>query len=77
MEKNTNKVKNLRQVNHQQVIIKIDDAHDLSVVSLDGKPEIAILGPEGVMHDTVEPISNVKQLVHYLAKYFGGPINEV
>jgi len=59
------------KIDHQQVIVKIDDAHDLSIVSIDGKPEIAILGPEGVMHDTVEFFSNVKGLIRYLNKYFG------
>ena len=60
------------KVDHQQVIVRIDDAHDLSIVSIDGKPEIAILGPEGVMHDTVEFFGNVKGLIKYLNKYFGG-----
>jgi len=60
------------KVDHQQVIVKIDDSHDLSIVSINGKPEIAILGPEGVMHDTVEFFGNVKGLIKYLNKYFGG-----
>jgi len=62
----------MRDFNHQQVLLKIDDVHDLSIVSINGKPEIAIMGPEGVYNDSVEPLDNVKQLVNYLARYFGG-----
>jgi len=65
----------MRGFDHQQVLLKIDDVHDLSIVSLNGKPEIAILGPEGVYHDSVEPLNNVRQLVNYLARYFGGKTN--
>ena len=67
-------MKNLK-FDHQQVIIDINGAEHLSIVSINGKPEIAIIGPEGVYHNSVEPINNVKQLVNYLAHYFGGTTN--
>ena len=56
----------------QQVLIDINGAEQLSIVSYMGKPEIAVVGPEGVYHNTVEPIKDVRQLVNYLLHYFGG-----
>ena len=58
---------------HQQVIIDVDGAHELSIVSIDGKSEVAICGPEGVFYNTVTPINNVRELISFLAHWFGGP----
>ena len=56
---------------HQQVLIRINSAEDLSIVSIDGKPEVAICGPEGVYHNTVTPLSNEKDLRDFMNKWFG------
>jgi len=56
---------------HQQVLIPINSAEDLSIVSINGKPEVAICGPEGVYHNTVTMLSNEKDLRKFMKKWFG------
>lgn len=56
---------------HQQVIIDINGAEYLSIVSINGKPEVAIVGPEGVYHNTVTPLSNEKDLRNFMKNWFG------
>lgn len=58
-------------VDHQQVIIPINDEEDLSIVSLNGRVEVAIRGPEGVYHNTVIVIDNEKDLRSFMKKWFG------
>lgn len=55
----------------KQVIIDINGAEHLSIVSYMGKPEIAIVGPEGVYHNTVTPLTNEKDLREFMRKWFG------
>ena len=63
--------------NHNQVILPVDDAHDVSIISyeINGKIkyEIAIMGPEGIFHDDVMQLENVADLQKYLTHYFGDP----
>jgi len=63
-------MKNLK-FDHQQVIIDINGAEHLSIVSINGKPEIAIVGPEGVYHNTVTPLTNEKDLRNFMKKWLG------
>jgi len=63
-------MKNLK-FDHQQVIIDINGAEHLSIVSINGKPEIAIIGPEGVYHNTVTPLTNEKDLRNFMKKWLG------
>ena len=56
---------------HQQVLIPINSTEELSIVSINGKPEVAILGPEGVYHNTVTFLSNEKDLRNFMKKWFG------
>ena len=55
----------------QQVLIDINGAEQLSIVSYMGKPEIAVVGPEGVYHNTVTPLTNEKDLRDFMRKWFG------
>jgi len=54
-----------------QVLIPINEVEDISIVSINGKPEIAILGPEGVYHNTVTQLANEKDLRAFMRKWFG------
>jgi len=56
---------------HQQVLIPINGAEDLSIVSINGKPEVAIIGPEGIYHNTVTPLGDEKDLRNFMKKWFG------
>ena len=56
---------------HQQVLIPINSEEELSIVSINGKPEIAIRGPEGVYHSTVTPLGNEKDLRNFMKTWFG------
>ena len=58
-------------VDHQQVLIPINSTEELSIVSINGKPEVAILGPEGVYHNTVTFLNNEKDLRNFMKKWFG------
>jgi hypothetical protein len=58
-------------VDRQQVLIPINSAEELSIVSINGKPEVAIVGPEGVYHNTVTFLSNEKDLRNFMKKLFG------
>jgi len=65
---------------HQQVLIPVSDipvrSETISIVSLNGNTEIAILGPDGVVyHDTVTPIEDGRQLSLFLKKWFEGDID--
>ena len=58
-------------VDHQQVLIPINSAEELSIVSINGQPEVAIVGPEGVYHNTVTFLSNEKDLRNFMKTWFG------
>lgn len=58
-------------VDRQQVLIPINSAEELSIVSINGEPEVAIVGPEGVYHNTVTFLSNEKDLRKFMKKWFG------
>jgi len=55
----------------QQVLIPINNTEELSIVSINGKPEVAICGPEGVYHNTVTRLYNEKDLRDFMKKWFG------
>jgi hypothetical protein len=67
---------NINKLDRQQVLIPINEAEEISVVSMNGKPEIAICGPEGVYHDTVTMIYGPKSLLRFMEKYFGDKIDD-
>jgi hypothetical protein len=54
---------------HQQVLLNMKGPDTLSIVSIDGKAEIAIVSPTGVYHDTVTPLSNADDLIDFLHKH--------
>ena len=66
-------------MNKQRVTIRIDDAHELSIINYEihgdnkiiNKAEVAIMNPEGVAQDTVTGIYDVHALLDYLNHYFG------
>jgi len=56
---------------HEQVLIPINSAEDVSIVAINGKPEAAIVGPEGVYHDTVTPLETAKDLLEFMKLWIG------
>ena len=76
--------------NHKQVLIPIDDANDLSIITYEiptdkgyGKTkryELAIMGPEGIYAGNVHQFVDAYHLTSLLMKYFhsdndGSPSN--
>lgn len=55
----------------QQVILPINGEEHLSIVSIKGEVEVAVVGPEGVYHNTVTTLNNEKDLRNFMKKWFG------
>jgi len=41
----------------------------LSIVAIDGRAEVAIVGPHGVYHDTVTFLNNANDLIDFLHQH--------
>jgi len=54
---------------HQQVLLNMHGLDMLSIVSIDGKAEVAIVSPTGVYHDTVTPLANADDLIDFLHQH--------
>lgn len=54
-----------------QITLDINDAEHISIVSIRGQVEIAIVGPEGVYHNTVTMLNNEKDLRNFMKQWFG------
>ena len=61
----------MEEFSREQVIIPINGSTDLSVVSINGKPEVAIVGPEGVYQNTQAFITTAEDLLNYLQTWIG------
>ena len=54
---------------HNQVLLNMSGTDLLSIVAIDGRAEVAIVGPHGVYHDTVTFLYNANDLIDFLHQH--------